>query len=262
MPSYTAHLRNQGLLASTRDKYESILDSVGGRDPVDWLNKRLSNRTPIGTVLPLRAAVKHYLLAQGYDEDEIDSLLPKAKGKPGGLRDSLSAQQLATFYLAAEECDDPVRTILLLLPRTGLRISEICTLRVENLTDRGGVRGLRFRGKREVERFVPLNKPSRRALDEYLATYAPSDWLFLGYEGKPLTPHAVRKVTRRIADEAPDLVGLSPHILRHTYATSLLKHGTDLRTLQALLGHQSITTTSRYLHPDAEMLRDAVENLE
>jgi site-specific recombinase XerD len=262
MASFTSHLRNQGLLASTRDKYTSIVDSVGGRDPVEWLNKRLTRRTPIGTVLPLRAAVKHYLLAQGYDEEEIDALLPKAKGKPGGLRNSLSPAQLAAYYLAVEECDDPVRTILLLLPRTGLRISEICNLQTDNLVTRGGVRGFLFRGKREVERFVPLNKPSQIALNAYLSDHAPVKWLFRGYQDGPLTPHAVRKVTRRIADETPDLQGLSPHILRHTYATSLLKKGTDLRTLQALLGHQSITTTSRYLHPDAEMLRDAVENLE
>ena len=262
MPSYASHLRTQGLLASTQDKYTAIVESMGGRDPAEWLRSRISRSTPIGTVLPLRAAVKHYLLAQGYDAEAISSLLPKAKGVPNGLRDSLSAEQLTTYYIAADACHEPVRTILLLLPRTGLRISEICNLEYRDIVERQGVMGFQFRGKREVERFVPLNRTARMALDQYRATAFPGRWVFPGYQDGPITPHAVRKVTRQLGEDFESLAGLSPHILRHTYATSLLKKGTDLRTLQALLGHQSITTTARYLHPDAEMLRDAVENLE
>jgi rhodanese-related sulfurtransferase len=72
------HLLEQGLLPSTRSKYASIL-AASGRDPAAWLRDKLSVRRPIGTVLPLRAAVKHYLIAQGYDEDSIAALLPKDK---------------------------------------------------------------------------------------------------------------------------------------------------------------------------------------
>lgn len=262
MMDYAGHLRTQGLLASTQDKYEAIVSSMGEIDPVEWLNRRIHRSMPIGTVLPLRAAIKHYLLAQGYDADEIARLIPKAKGKPNGLRDALNAEQLTTYYLAAESCNEPIRTILLLLPRTGLRISEICNLQMSDMVERQGVRGFQFRGKREVERFVPLNRPAMVALDAYLASNYTLDAVFPGYMGTSITPHAVRKVTRQIAGDFPSLGGLSPHVLRHTYATSLLKKGVDLRTLQALLGHQSITTTSRYLHPDAEMLRDAADKLE
>jgi len=256
------HLRQQSLASTTRDKYTSILDSTSGRDPVKWLHERLNSKTPIGTVLPFRAAVKHYLLSQGYDDEEIAQLLPKARGAPNALRDSLIAEQLTTYYLAAEEVSDPVRTILLLLPRTGLRISEICHLRMEDVVRRGNIVGFQFRGKRSEERFVPLNRAALQALNHYIAAMQPTDWLFLGNKGQPITPEAVRKVTRRIAEEYPELDGLSPHQLRHTHATTLLKRGADLRTVQALLGHRSITTTARYLHPDAEMLRDAVNRLD
>lgn len=255
------HLHEQGLLPSTRSKYASIVAS-GGRDPLEWLRSRLQTRLPIGTVLPLRAAVKHYLLAQGYEEDEVANLLPKAKGRPSGTREALSPEQLVTYYLVAEEQGEPVRTILLLLPRTGLRISEICNLRTENIVSRGGVRGLLFRGKRDAERFVPLNRPAQKALDAHLGATPPEGWLFEGYVGGPITPAAVRKVTRAMRTEYPELGELSPHILRHTCFTLALRKGADLRTIQALAGHKNITTTSRYLHPDAGMLRDAVENLE
>lgn len=256
------HLQQQRLAPSTREKYASILETVEGADPIDWLHKRLEPKTPIGTVLPLRAAVKHYLLSQGYEEDDIRALLPKAKGRPSGTRDALTPDQLMAYYQAVEEYSDPVRTILRLLPRTGLRISEMCNLKVENDTKRSGVRGLLFRGKRDEERFVPLNKPAILALDEFKKRASPTEWFFLGYGGSPITPAAVRKVTRAIAAEVRDLAGLSPHQLRHTFATSLLRSGTDLRSVQALMGHKNIETTARYLHPDAAMLRGAVDGLE
>lgn len=259
------HFQKQGLLPSTREKYASILESAAGRDPVDWLSDKVDGKTPIGTVLPLRAAVKHYLIAQGYDEDAIRALLPKAKGRPTGMRDALTPEQLVAFYECAEGYGDPVRTILLLLPRTGLRISEMCNIRFEDDTKRGGVRGLLFRGKRDVQRFVPLNRPTAQALDAYykrIGGKQKSGPMFLGYGDSPITPAAVRKVTRAIRAENPDIGELSPHVLRHTYATSLLRTGADLRTVQALLGHKSIHTTARYLHPDAGMLKGAVDRLE
>ena len=259
--SLSAHLKKQGLMPSTRDKYSTIVASVGDRDPVSWLRDRLSSRTPIGTVLPLRAAVKHYLRSEGYSEDEVEDLLPKARGRPTGLRDSLTPEQLATYFLVAEERDEPVRTILLLLPRTGLRISEICNLRRDNLVKHNGVGGLMFRGKRDEERFVPLNKAATKVLTEYNQNYQPNDWLFEGYRGGPITDHAVRKHTRQMREQYPELGPLSPHVLRHTFATSLLRTGADVRRVQALMGHKSIETTARYLHPDAGMLSEAVEGL-
>ena len=261
MASFAEHLEQQGLLPSTKRKYTAILSASEGRDPVTWLRKRIHARTPIGTVLPLRAAVKHFLLNEGYDEDEIKSLLPKARGRPSGMRDALSPQMLVTYYKAAEQYDDPVRTILLLLPRTGLRISEICGLHIDNDVMKGNVRGLLFRGKRDVERFVPLNRAAAKALDEFYAAHQPRDFLFLGYGGSSITPHAVRKVTRDIREKYPELGELSPHILRHTFLSHALRRGVDLRTLQALAGHKNIQTTARYLHPDADMLQDAVERL-
>jgi len=259
--SLEGHLKRQGLLPETREKYAQILRQAG-EDPVVWLHKKLHARTPIGTVLPLRAAVKHLLLSEGYSPGEVTLMLPKAKGRPCGLRDSLTTEQLALYYAAVDKQGDPVRTILKLLPRTGLRISEACGLQLSDLVSRSGIKGLLFRGERDEERFVPLNRAALKALKGYMALHDPERWLFTGYSGGPISPEAVRKVCRKMRVEYPALGALTPHVLRHTFATLALRGGADLRTVQALLGHKNIQTTARYLHPDAAQLRGAVENME
>jgi site-specific recombinase XerD len=257
------HLSQQQLLPSTKAQYKSILTRTEGKDPLKWLKDRVHARTPIGTVLPYRAAVKHYLMSeQGYTEDELKELLPKAKGRPTAFRHALTPEVLAIYHAAVEDVPDPSQTILTLLPKTGLRISEICGLQLSDVQNVSGVRALVFRGKRDKQRSVPLTKSAEATLDAYIEQNKPTKWLFTGQMGGPLTPHAVRKHTRLIAATNPDLVGLSPHVLRHTYATLLVARGVDLKTIQQLLGHESIETTSRYLHPSITDLSNAAAKLD
>ena len=257
------HLSQQQLLPSTKAQYKSILARTEGKDPITWLKGRIHARTPIGTVLPYRAAVKHYLMSeQGYTEEELQALLPKAKGRPTAYRHALTPEALATYHVAVEGVPDPSMTILTLLPKTGLRISEICGLQVGDVQNVSGVRAFVFRGKRDKQRVVPLTKSAESTLDAYIASHQPTKWLFTGQLGGPLTPHAVRKHTRAIAALNPDLAELSPHVLRHTYATLLVARGVDLKTIQSLLGHESIETTSRYLHPTVTDLYAAAARLE
>jgi len=260
---YANHLRSEGLSVRTRDTYVSVIQQIGRKDPVKWLTERLTVDTPIGTILPFRAAVKHFLISQKeMSPEEADELLPKAKGLPCRLRNSLSPEGLDCFREALQDIDDPIKTILLLLPLTGMRISEICNLRLEEYTDQRGIRGFLFRGKRQKMRFIPLRETAQGYMKEYLDGRENVTWIFEGYGGTPLTPAAVRKVTRRLKKVDSSLSELSPHVLRHTFATNALRGGMDLRTLQALLGHSNIETTARYLHPDAQMLFDAMRALE
>lgn len=265
------HMRRQGLLASTQDKYATIIkeaEDAGheGHSIVDWLHRKIHARVPIGTVLPLRAAVKHYLMSElGYTADEVQEALPKAKGVPSRIRDALSVQQLALYFMAVEEhAPEPSRTILMLLPPTGLRIGEITRLHKSEIERRGNRWQFRFRGKGGVERKVPLNPASVRLLESYFQTKQPEgEWVFPNPAGHPISTHTVRKYTRKIAGAYPmDLPDLSPHVLRHTAASLWLKQGKDLKTVQALLGHKNIATTSRYLHPDDDMLQDAVDSFD
>lgn len=265
MASLTEHLKSRGLMFTTREKYSQIAARINKRDPIGWAQDALGERKPIGTLLPLRAATKHYLISvHGYTEEEVDALLPKTKGRPSRMRRSLSPEELAAFLRAVDsETRNPVKTILLLLPRTGLRITEICTLRVENFEDDGKRAGLRFRGKRDKERFVPLSRSTVTMLRAFLDSRAITEgWLFRGNNGA-LTPAAVRKVVRRLRTKYPEVgVILTPHVLRHTYATMALERGMALPALQAILGHEKITTTSIYLHPSESALVDAAERIE
>lgn len=254
------HLSQQQLLPSTKAQYKAILNRSEGKDPIEWLKERLHARTPIGTVLPYRAAVKHYLLSEeGYSEEELAELLPKAKGRPTAFRHALTPDALAIYHLAIEDVPEPCHTILALLPKTGMRISEVCGLQPSNVQNVSGIRALVFRGKRDKQRTIPLTKAAEATLDSYIRTHGPKKWLFEGYMGGPITPHAVRKHTRKIAEENGMLTGLSPHVMRHTFSTLALANGMDLRTLQELLGHESIETTSRYLHPTLTNLKNSIE---
>ena len=109
---------------------------------------------------------------------------------------------------------------------------------------------------------MPLNAAASRLLEDYLAEHPTTDHLFAGPSGFPITPHAVRKHTRALAESYPELAGLSPHVLRHTFATMSIRKGVDIATLKALLGHENIATTQRYLHPDLDMLSEAVDRLD
>lgn len=259
---FDRQLRHHQLLPNTKEQYRRIVARMDGEDPVSWLNRKVNARTPVGTVLPLRAAVKHLLLSEGYKPSAIEAMLPKAKGRPPREPDTLSVEQLALFYAAVSEINEPHSTLLSLLPRTGLRISEACNMHIKNLVKRHGHFGFHFRGKRDKARYVPLNRPARLALKRYLQAHPTETWLFKGRGNGPIGPAAVRKVCRQLRKRHPELGKFTPHTLRHTFATNAIRKGVDVATLQALMGHESIQTTQRYLHPDAGMLSDAVEALE
>lgn len=267
--SLIEHLKREQLAPATTAKYTEVLEAAGP-DPLRWLKQRINSRTPIGTVLPYRAAVKHYLMAvQGYTEDEAQDELPKARGLPMAMRSALSLEQLALYHAAVDEiAQGPSVPLLHLLPKTGLRIGEITQLQAGNVSQTGKIVSFRFRGKRGKEREVPLPSTAVHTLQAWLAEKridperSPDAYLFSGYGGGPITPHAVRIYTRKMADLVSDLPGLCPHQLRHTYATLLLKNGVDIKTLQTLLGHENIQTTSRYLHPDLVDLDAAAQRLD
>jgi site-specific recombinase XerD len=266
------YLKQKGLMPSTRGVYRRVYENMDTSTPqsvVDWLKGEIAKRQPIGTLLPKRAMAKHVLLSvHGLEDEQADQMLPKLKGRAGKQRQGLTNDQYDEYTDACSQLRDPARTILKLLPLTGMRIAEICSLQSENLKQVGKRWVLQFRGKGDKERIVPLSLNAWRILKRYLITngymYEDGSGLMSGtiFEtqlGTPVKPHYVRKYTRKIASERPILKGLSPHVLRHTFATRVNRSGVDLKTLQALLGHSQITTTSRYLHPTADDLMDAID---
>lgn len=154
--------------------------------------------------------------------------------------------------------------LLLTLRHTGLRVGELCNLRLGDvvISERKGevrVRG----GKGNKDRTVPLNNDARRALAAYreVRPAVADDHFFVGQRGTPLRPQGVQQVVAKYARRA-GLPDVTPHVLRHTFAKHVLDAGEDLATVQRLLGHERLETTAIYTQPTARDLEEAVRRLE
>ena len=152
--------------------------------------------------------------------------------------------------------------ILELLYATGIRVGELCGLDVDDV-DRSR-RVVRVFGKGSKERTVPYGVPADEALGRWLETGRPALFtpgagaaMFLGARGKRIDQRAVRTLVHDRLADVPDAPDMGPHGLRHTAATHLLEGGADLRTVQELLGHASLSTTQIYTHVSTDRLRQA-----
>ncbi len=175
---------------------------------------------------------------------------PKA---PKKLPVVLSQDEMARFLDALQ--NPKHRALLMTAYAGGLRLSEVARLRVEDIDAARMVLHVR-QGKGNKDRDVMLSPRLLAVLRAYRATYRPKPYLFPGRQpDRPVSPRTVQMVCER----APAASGLSKHVhmhtLRHSFATHLLEAGTDLRTIQVLLGHRNFSTTARYLHVATAALR-------
>jgi integrase/recombinase XerD len=183
---------------------------------------------------------------------------------PRRLPKNLSEAQVETLLCAPDTATTlglRDRAMLETLYATGLRVSELVGLGIAQASlDMGVVRVL---GKGSKERLVPLGEEAIAWVKRYLANARPalaggsrSNAMFVTARGGPLTRQAFWALVKRYAMRAGIPVGkLSPHVLRHAFATHLLNHGADLRVVQLLLGHADITTTTIYTHVARERLK-------
>jgi integrase/recombinase XerD len=170
-----------------------------------------------------------------------------------------------TRLLSAPRPDHPRgirdRTMLTMMYSAGLRVSELCALRLADVDRQAGF--VSVLGKGGKRRLVPVGDVALAALDSYLAQArppAPAGPLFLSSWGGPLTRQAFFKLVLRYARQAGITKPISPHKLRHSFATHLLEGGADLRSVQAMLGHAKITTTEIYTHISPEHVWRAHRN--
>jgi len=159
--------------------------------------------------------------------------------------------------------DDPLlRALVVLLLTTGLRRAEAVSITLDNVDLKNGQ--LLVHGKGAKERIVPLSDPAIAEIQHYLR-HRPTtncDRLFVSQSGGPLHPQAVNRLLEGLLERAGlEGRGITPHKLRHTFATQLIRQGVDVRTVQDLLGHNKLDTTARYLHSDTRSKRAAVDRL-
>jgi integrase/recombinase XerC len=152
------------------------------------------------------------------------------------------------------------RAILELFYASGLRLSELVGLDLEDLNL--SARMVRVMGKGRKERLVPFNLAARDAIAEWLKDRAvlvrgSGDPLFLNARGSRLTGRSVQRLVARHVSGCSARFGISPHALRHSFATHLLQYGADLRAIQELLGHVQLSTTQRYTHVNLAQLQEA-----
>ena len=201
------------------------------------------------------------------DEDPAAAL--KSPKIPHRLPETLTQTDAATLMDAvlAAAAEDPsplgVRNLAILevLYGSGIRVSELCGLDVADIDRERGV--IRVLGKGNKQRTVPLSDPARRAVESWLARRA--EWLtassaqavFLGRQGGRLDPRVARRVVHQAMHAIPQAPDVGPHGLRHAMATHLLEGGADLRSVQEMLGHASLSTTQIYTHVLNERLKQA-----
>ncbi|MEJ3744134.1 tyrosine recombinase XerC [Actinomycetes bacterium KLBMP 9797] len=232
-----------------------------------WLAK-LRTLGAARTSLARRAAAARTFSAWAHRGGQLAVDVGAQLASPKAHRDLpavLRADQAETLVLAPGDEATPLvrrdRVLLELLYATGVRVSELCGLDVADV-DRGR-RVVRVLGKGGKERSVPYGLPAEKALDDWLrhgraALAAPhsGDALLLGARGGRLQTTVARRIVSRYA-RAAGLPRTSPHGLRHSAATHLLEGGADLRAVQELLGHSSLSSTQIYTHVTVERLRAA-----
>jgi len=204
-----------------------------------------------------------FLAREGHATDDPTQRLRPPK-QARRLPKALTIEQVERL-LQAPSPDEPLgirdRALLELLYATGARVSEVTGLDVDDLAH-GDV--VRLRGKGSKERIVPVGSYARAALDAYLTRVRPdlatrgraTPRLFLGARGAPLSRQSAWLVIQSAAERAQLTAHVSPHTLRHSFATHLLQGGADVRVVQELLGHASVATTQIYTHVTVDALRD------
>lgn len=244
-------------------------DSISERDLLDFvyaISKIVNARTQARIISGLRSFFD-YLIFEGYRKTNPMTLIeaPKIGRK---LPDTLSTEEIDQL-IAAIDLSQPQgernRAMLETLYGCGLRVSELITLRLSDLFFEEGF--IKVTGKGSKERFVPIGKITQKYINIYkdkLRNHLEikegfQDTLFLNRRGKQLTRAMVFTIVKQLAKEIHLQKNISPHTFRHSFATHLLENGANLRAIQQMLGHESITTTEIYMHLDRSHLREEVE---
>ncbi|MFA5984422.1 MAG: site-specific tyrosine recombinase XerD [Methylococcaceae bacterium] len=222
----------------------------------------ISHRSSARILSSLRRFYGYYARENQIENDPLALIESPRIGRP--LPSSLSEHDVE-LLLAAPETGNAMgfrdKAMLEMLYATGLRVSELVGLKFDQVSFRQGL--VKVTGKGNKERLVPVGEIAMAWLEGYKEGYRKltlgqrhSDFLFVTNRAEGMTRQAFWHIIKRYAKKAGILKPLSPHTLRHAFATHLLNHGADLRVVQLLLGHSDLSTTQIYTHIARERLKD------
>jgi integrase/recombinase XerD len=246
-------------------KDKPMLEAAGGqlsRFLAYRYEQGIGNRSTARILSTLRGFYAYYLRENRINADPTALIESPHIGRP--LPESLSEKDVEKL-LHAPEVTNSIgmrdKTMLEMLYATGLRVSELVGLKFEQVSFRQGV--VRITGKGSKERLVPVGEVAMSWLENYIKQARPDilgerpcDYLFVTNRAEGMTRQAFWHIIKRHAKKAGIGKDLSPHTLRHAFATHLLNHGADLRVVQLLLGHADLSTTQIYTHIARERLKD------
>jgi integrase/recombinase XerD len=262
LESYRRDLRQFGAWLEAR---EVSLTTAGHADVQDYLSHLYARKKRASSAARLLSSLKRfyrYLVTSGKRPAD-PTLRIESPALPHRLPKSLTEGDVENL-IAAPDVDTRLgirdRAMLETLYASGLRVSELVTLKTGQVSHDMGV--VRVIGKGSKERLVPLGEEALTWLRRYLEEARPailerktSDDLFVTARGKAMTRQAFWQLIKRYAAQADVGKPISPHTLRHAFATHLINHGADLRVVQLLLGHSDISTTQIYTHVARERLK-------
>ncbi|MBI4686438.1 MAG: tyrosine recombinase XerC [Nitrospirae bacterium] len=245
------------------DKEPKDIDNLDIRSFIASLHNRKLNKTSVSRKLAALRSFFKYLHREGYVKTNPAKLvaspkLPKHLPKFLTIDEAFSLMESPkgeTFLVLRD------KAVLELFYSSGIRVSELSGLDAADLNIREAL--IRVKGKGKKERIVPVGTKAMEALKDYLTeralTRKKSQALFLNRLGDRLTQRSVSRIVVKYGRQAALKSRLGPHVLRHTFATHLLHGGADLRSIQELLGHSSLSTTQKYTHVDIAHIMDVYD---
>lgn len=248
-------------------KDKKYVDELLGSDLIDFLKYQLSENRPVSTALRRLSSTRQFFLflkKEGYYLDEIPAIEPPKK--PKQLPNCLSEEEVETL-LNAPDVNKPEgmrdKAMLETMYASGLRVSELLALERGKVDLKHGI--IVVFGKGAKERKVPIGDFAIEYIKDYIEgprkknPGSGTKYLFLNRYGKPLSRQYFFKQIKKYALEAGIETNISPHTLRHCFATHLLENGAQLRAVQEMLGHTNIATTQIYTHISTKRIVSAYD---
>jgi integrase/recombinase XerD len=264
--SYLRDIQKLANFSEEKDLTELQITKTEVKEFIAEINKEgISARSQSRIISGIKAFYK-YLILEDYLKVNPTELIesPKIGMK---LPDTLSIEEIDSL-ISAIDLSHPQgernRAILEVLYSCGLRVSELTNLKLSNIRFKEGY--VKVVGKGNKERFAPIGSSAIKFLNIYLKEIrnhqeikkGSEDIVFLNRRGNKLTRVMIFTIIKQLAEKIGMKKKISPHTFRHSFATHLIEGGADLRAIQEMLGHESITTTEIYTHLDREYLREAI----